>query len=201
MSEPSPFTVPLTEADLRDVKDDAVSRLASGARTVGGDPNTGNIERFVAPIIEKINRDHDALIRASKDPAKKPADRVDREGVETSSSAPLGRFDFATGEWIPTAEGQRVLAQREQKLSLNMRAVQHVVRRIANEPDLADPWKKLIQAAMFRPLPPGHKGYWCEGCGNTKVCLVRETAIRAIVGKFIARFGDPRKELLANEHR
>lgn len=204
MAERSPFSVPLAEADLRDVKADAVGRLAEGARRVGGEPNLANIERFVAPIVEKINRDHDGLLDKGIDPQapkRTPSapPRANRDGVETERSGSLGHYDFAKGEFVPTVAGQAVLARRNAPLSLNMRAVQFVIRRIVKEPELAVPWKALLQTAMFRELPPGHTGMACAACGLTKVCVVRETAIRAIVARFIEKFGDPRPQLLRED--
>jgi hypothetical protein len=204
VSDPT-FRKPLSEADLRDVKDDAVGRLVDQARSHGAEPHIDNIERFVGPIVEKIDRDHEALRREGKDPLepKRAAGvpRRDREGVETNRSDTLGAFDFEKGEFVPTAKGAKVLAKRSQPESLNMRAVRHVVNRIVNEPDLAEPWKRLLQTAMFRQLPPGHQRMACPSCHGTRVCMIAESAVRAIVGKFIQRFGDPRPEILAGEAR
>jgi hypothetical protein len=199
-SDPT-FRKPLPEADLRDVKADAVERLTDQARALGAEPNLVNIERFVAPIVEKIDRDHNALLCRGSDPNATPPvlARQDREGVETTQSESLGQYDFAKGEFVPTAKGQQVLARRNRPDTLNERAVRAVVKRIVSEPEHERPWKALVQSAMFRPLPPGHTGLACAGCGGARVCLVREGALRAIVGKFIERFGDPRPQLLRED--
>jgi len=193
-SDPT-FRKSLTEADLRDVKDDAVGRLAKGAREVaGGMPNVDNIERFVAPIVEKVNRDHDELVRQGVDP-----NTPKKQDVEGRTA--VGEFDFSTGHLAPTVEGAKLLEQRARPESLNTRAIRYVVNQITTVADYAEPWKRLLLKARIQQLPPGHSELYCRGCDGSPICLVRETALRAIVQKWMQRFGDPRPMILAEDKR
>ena len=84
----------LKESDLRDARDEMVSRVVAEQRARGMLPSVSAAESFVAPITEKISRDADTLERKNIRP--KPAKSV-REDLGATSDA-LGEVNLATGE-------------------------------------------------------------------------------------------------------
>lgn len=206
-SDPT-FRKPLPEETLRDVKQDALERLSDQARKFGVEPNQRAHEDFVAPIVEKINRDHDNLLRQGLDPLapKLPqlADEYEREVrdrgevIGRGKSVTAGAYDFATDTFVATEKGAELLAERRKPESLNMRAIRRVLQRIRDEEQFAEPWRRLLMAIMNRALPPGHQTLQCRGCG-ARVCIIRETAMRAVVVRWMEKHGDPRAELLKED--
>lgn len=182
-SDPT-FRKPLEERDLRAAKDDAATALVDQARAFGAEPNARAIEAFVAPIIEKVNRDHDDLLRRGIDPnaPKGPAGPREREDVEVTTTE-LGTYDDATG-FKPNAAGEAAIERRvaARPVTLNGKALALVCRKTKHDPDFAnlrDAWLK----AELRPGPPNVK--------RMAKMLIIERLLQVYTGKY----GDPRLEV------
>ncbi len=178
------FRTPLAEQDLRAAKDDAAKALVEQARAFGAEPNGLAIEAFVAPIIEKVNRDHDDLLRRGVDPnaPKRAAGGRERDDVEVTTTE-LGTFDEKSG-FTPNDAGEAALAKRvaARPVTLNGKALALVCRKTKYDPDFAnlrDAWLK----AELRPGPPDVKR------------MAKMLIVERLLQVYTSKYGDPRLEV------
>ena len=186
-SDPT-FRKPLEEGDLRAAKDDAVKALSEQARAFGAEPHGRAIEEFVAPILEKVNRDHDELLLKGIDPNSTPARGPrEREDVEVGSTE-LGSYDPVTGAFTPNEAGRKALARRAsaRPATLEEKAIALVAKRTKNDPDFAalrSAWATLQVSAVE---PARHR-------------FNRNVLLHQILETYIKKHGDPRAEVMRLE--
>lgn len=186
---------PLDELDLRDVKDDLTQRVTDQQKAFGMVPDVGAAERFIDPIIEKINRDQDNLIR--REPLKPKPRRPDKEGVEVSHGPAVATVDFATEQ----AQVHRpdMLMRRNREMTVQEEAIRGALQAMRVNPAL-EAWKRRIQSIYDKPLPNGHSISACAPCGGGQ-CVLRENAFRVVITAFFEQFGDPRPRIIASRRR
>lgn len=181
------FRKPLTEEDLRSAKDEAATALVEQARAFGAEPRARAIEAFVDPIVEKVNRDHDELLRQGFDPnAEKPQGEQlhGRLPDDVVTRSELGSYDAATNTFTPNAAGEAALAKRvaARPISLEGKALALVCRKTKHDPDfnlLRDAWVK----AQLRPMPPGARR-------QAKMLILER-----LLQDYARKYGDPRLEV------
>lgn len=178
------FRKSLTEADIRAAKDDALGALAGQARDFGAEPLPAAMERFVEPVLEKVIRDHDELLRKGIDPNEAPSHkRVD--GVERKE---LGTYDAATDTFTPNAAGRKVLAERAaaRPATLNEKALALMCRKTKDLPEF-EPIRRAWVALQMRAMPDDVRR------------MSRNLILEKLMQEYGKRFGDPRLEVQALE--
>lgn len=190
---------PLTEEDLRDVKQDLVQRVANQDRYFGGVGSEERAEQLVVPIVEKIARDHDEerrkdLVRPAFVPQIKPvgqaAAAAERDDVEVKTQA-VGQYDFESDKLVLAPELAARLREREELEARfpRIRALRQIFHRIRTDPEMGE-WRERVEKVMLTPLPPGHTRTGCKACFS-HVCWVPETMYRKIATAFMEAHGDP----------
>jgi hypothetical protein len=183
-SDPT-FRIPLAEQDLRAAKDDAATALVEQARAFGAEPNGRAIESFVAPIIEKVNRDHDELLRRGIDPnAPKPEKPPGRLPDDIVSRTDLGTYDGKTDTFTPNAAGEAAIAKRiaTRPLSLEAKALALVCRKTKDDPDFASIRNAWVTMQM-RSMPP-------EAQRGARLLILEK-----LLQTYTRKYGDPRLEV------
>jgi len=181
----------LVADDLRAAKDEVIERVANQARALGAEPRVDGIEDFVGPILRKVEVDHEDIVRRGGPPSRngqEPRERADREGVEFETKE-IGSFDFNTGTFAPSAEGQKVLAAREARArreTFETRALRHALRMTRHDPDFKV-YRDLAMKMAVKPGPPE----------------VKRQAMNLLIEKFMQeytkKYGDPRNVVRAGQ--
>lgn len=193
--EDTTFRKPLTEVDLRGAKEVAESALVGQARAFGAEPVNRAIDEFVSSIVEKVNRDHDDLLRRGVDPnaakAKEFVGPRQRDDVQVGSTE-LGTYDLATDTFTPNAAGEAALQRRTaaRPASLNQKALALVCRKTKDDPDFAGvrrAWGRLV-LELQADMPA------------EAVRTAKNLIIERLMQDYVRKYGtDPRMEVVALE--
>jgi hypothetical protein len=179
------FRTPLAESDLRAAKNDAATALVEQARAFGAEPNGRAIEAFVAPILEKVNRDHEDLLRRGIDPnaPKRAVGPRDREDVSVETTE-LGTYDANTDTFKPNEAGEAAIAKRvaARPLTLEGKALALVCRKTKYDPDF-ETLRRAWLTMQLREMPP-------EARRGARLLILER-----LLQDYSRKYGDPRLEV------
>ena len=100
---------PLDEPTLRDAQDFLVDRIVGQGRELGAEPNVRAARDFIAPILRRVEVDHEDQVRAGTAPEPLNLDPRDGVKVETETVGRV-RWNLETDEAVLESLGGTPLA-------------------------------------------------------------------------------------------
>lgn len=168
------------EKTLRQTKDNLVGAITGQAKQFGLMPDVEAAEKFLDPILRKVEADAAAPKPAKRPVPERPEDSQWYGEPGHSPKVPIGTTivheSLGTFDWNLQTNNVSVpshILPREPRLSPSMRAARDILRVMRNMPE----WRAAIEKVALSSAPPAQK----------------ERTYRDILNRFRRFHGDPRK--------
>lgn len=141
---------PVDDATLRETRDALVGAFAEQDRQFGAIPETERYEKFIDPILRKVEVDaaSEPAPVAKADAGESVADKAERQGFRVENEI-IGQFDLKTGRQL---SGKPVPQQVRRREGKNTKLARYIFAAIRNAPGLAD-WRARMDKIVFSTMP------------------------------------------------